>query len=113
MLHEEGQQLVFCTARLKALKPGQPSPKSLSRAGPWWRLWQAQGPAWDPASLSRALKPGLSEPAGKSVICNLNSSSFSTTFVLDNCTKKLHHTTSHASTTTPRRASMPAASLLR
>jgi len=36
--------LVMCTARLKALKPGQPSPKSQSRTLETALLWRAQAP---------------------------------------------------------------------
>ena len=56
--------LVICKAQLKARKPGQPSPRSPSRAEPWWGLWRAQGPAQGSASPSRALKPGLLAPVG-------------------------------------------------
>ena len=51
--------LVMCKARPKALKPGLPSPRSLSRAEPWNGLGRAQGVAWVIRSLSRALEPGL------------------------------------------------------
>jgi len=49
----------MCKARLQAVKPRLPSPRSPSRAGPCWRLGRAQGSACARQSLSRALKPRL------------------------------------------------------
>ena len=55
------ETVVLCKAWLQAVKPRMPSPESLSRAGPCWRLYRAQGSActWQspgPGSEAVALK---------------------------------------------------------
>jgi len=54
------QEVVLCTARLKALKPGKPGPKSPSPASPGDSFGRPTAKLEDPASPSPACKPGLS-----------------------------------------------------